>query len=339
MKIKSINYISLLFTGIILFACQPGERARAKEEKSNIITVIFDTDFGPDYDDVGAITLLHAFADSGLIEILATVGSTTDSLLAPAMDAVNTYFGRDNLPIGVPEQGIYHPCAQGWNQMIIDNYPHDMDYGEAKNAIDVYRKALISQPDSSVTIVTVGFLTNLAHLLKSTPDKYSELNGKELVTRKVDKLVSMAGTFPEGKEFNIFKDSLAARYAIENWPTTVIFSGFEIGKEIRTGLPLINNENIQNSPVKDVFHHCITTRHWKGDENGRMSWDQTAVLVAAKGTAPYFNTVRGQAIAFEDGHNEWKDDPRGNHKRLTFKMSPDEIKNIIDRYMMHQPVK
>jgi hypothetical protein len=27
--------------------------------------VIFDTDMGPDYDDVGAIALLHAFADSG----------------------------------------------------------------------------------------------------------------------------------------------------------------------------------------------------------------------------------------------------------------------------------
>jgi hypothetical protein len=27
------------------------------------LQVIFDTDFGPDYDDVGAITLLHCFAD------------------------------------------------------------------------------------------------------------------------------------------------------------------------------------------------------------------------------------------------------------------------------------
>ena len=37
--------------------------------------LIFDTDMGPDYDDVGAITLLHAFADSGKVNILATIAS------------------------------------------------------------------------------------------------------------------------------------------------------------------------------------------------------------------------------------------------------------------------
>lgn len=33
--------------------------------------VIFDTDMGPDYDDVGAIALLHAFADKGKCRIPA----------------------------------------------------------------------------------------------------------------------------------------------------------------------------------------------------------------------------------------------------------------------------
>jgi hypothetical protein len=30
----------------------------------------FDSDMGPDYDDVGAIAILHAFADSGYVKIL-----------------------------------------------------------------------------------------------------------------------------------------------------------------------------------------------------------------------------------------------------------------------------
>ena len=37
--------------------------------------VIFDTDIGPDYDDVGAMALLHAFADNGECRILATIAS------------------------------------------------------------------------------------------------------------------------------------------------------------------------------------------------------------------------------------------------------------------------
>ena len=32
-------------------------------------------------------------------------------------------------------------------------------------AVEVYRRVLAAQPDHSVTIVTVGYLTNLAHLL------------------------------------------------------------------------------------------------------------------------------------------------------------------------------
>jgi hypothetical protein len=46
------------------------------QKKQKPIAVIFDTDMGPDYDDVGAIALLHAFADSGSVNILATMAST-----------------------------------------------------------------------------------------------------------------------------------------------------------------------------------------------------------------------------------------------------------------------
>ncbi len=35
----------------------------------------------------------------------------------------------------------------------------------------LYRKILQNQPDKSVTIVTVGFLTNICDLLKSEPDE------------------------------------------------------------------------------------------------------------------------------------------------------------------------
>jgi hypothetical protein len=48
--------------------------AHAQNKKP--MPVIFDTDMGPDYDDVCAITLLHAFADSGKVRILATMAST-----------------------------------------------------------------------------------------------------------------------------------------------------------------------------------------------------------------------------------------------------------------------
>ena len=40
------------------------------------VKVIFDTDMISDFDDVGALACLHAMADAGECEILATLSST-----------------------------------------------------------------------------------------------------------------------------------------------------------------------------------------------------------------------------------------------------------------------
>ena len=66
----------------------------SQAQKTKPFPVIFDSDMGPDYDDVGAIALLHAFADSGYIKILATVASTKYEGVAAVFNVLNTYFKR-----------------------------------------------------------------------------------------------------------------------------------------------------------------------------------------------------------------------------------------------------
>ncbi len=136
------------------------------------VRIIFDTDLGPDYDDVGALAFLHAMADSGRAEILATVSSNKHELVAPSIDVINTYFGRDKLPIGAPKSsGVNLGSSQHWADSIVLKYPHRIkSTSEAPDAVTVYRKILNDQPDKSVTIVTVGFLTNLNNLLHSQSD-------------------------------------------------------------------------------------------------------------------------------------------------------------------------
>ena len=184
------------------------------------VKIIFDTDLGPDYDDVGALAFLHAMADSGKAEILATVASNKHELVAPSIEVINTYFGRAGLPIGAPKtEGVNLGSSQHWADSIVSKYPHSIkSTSEVPDAVQIYRKILNSQPDNSVTIVTVGFLTNLNNLLKSQPDGISPLTGNELVSRKGKRLVSMAGRFPAGREFNIYMDSIASEYVYENWP-------------------------------------------------------------------------------------------------------------------------
>jgi inosine-uridine nucleoside N-ribohydrolase len=301
------------------------------------VKIIFDTDLGPDYDDVGALAFLHAMADSGKAKILSTVTSNKNELVAPSIEVINNYFNRPGLLIGAPKTaGANLGSSQHWADSIVAKYPHTItSTSEVPDAVNVYRKVLQNQPDNSVTIVTVGFLTNLCNLLKSGPDNISVLPGTELVKRKVKRLVSMAGWFPEGREFNIFIDSASSKYVCESWPGEIIFTGFEIGNAIFTGLRLIKSP-VQNSPVKDVFRISIPLS--EEDRNGRKSWDETAALIAVYGTEGFFDTRKGTIIVNTDGSNTWKDDPEGKHQYVIQKMPVPEITKFIEDRMMHNPL-
>ena len=326
------SLFALLLLSLLIL---PGCSYRQGKPAIKPARIIFDTDLGPDYDDVGALAFLHAMADSGKADILATLSSNKNVLVAPSINVINTYFGRPSIPIGAPKgDGVDINSPWHWADSIVSRYPHSINStDEVPDAVTVYRRVLSEQPDSSVTVVTVGFLCNL---LKSAGDEISPLPGKDLVARKVKKLVSMAGKFPEGREFNIFMDSVSSEYVFNNWPGRIIFTGFEIGWEIRTGLRLIKSD-IRNSPVKDVF--SISIPRSEEDKYGRMSWDETAALIGVYGTDGFFDTVRGRIIVHPDGSNTWDNDPEGIQEYVVQKMPVDKMAVFIEDRMMHQPIR
>lgn len=308
------------------------------QKNQEIIPVIFDSDMGPDYDDVGAITLLHAFADEGRVNILATIASTKYINVAAVFSVFNTYFKRPGIPVAVPKGSAQELRDwQHWSDTVVTNYPHKIKSNdEVPDAVALYRKILSKQPDKSVTIITVGFFTNISNLLQSQPDEYSSLTGKELVNKKVKQLVSMAGRYPAGKEFNVDRDIQASKYVFENWQPPVLLSGFEIGEKIKCGLPLIHNDAIKNSPVKDVFRISIPMA--AEDSAGRKSWDESAVLVAVLGFEQWYTVKHGHVIVdAKDGSNTWIDDEKSNQAYLVEKESPAIVQELIDKYIMHQP--
>ena len=145
----------------------------------------------------------------------------------------------------------------------------------------------------------------------------------------------MAGKFPKGKEFNVHMDSLASAFVIKHWPTPVTFTGYEIGWEIRTGLRLIQMP-MDDNPVKDVFRISIPMA--AEDSLGRMSWDETAVLIAVYGTKGFFTTVTGQMTVNSDGSNGWINDPAGKHTYVVQEMPVDQMSRFIEDRMMHIPL-
>jgi inosine-uridine nucleoside N-ribohydrolase len=328
MTLKTILWTSLVM--ILLVSCKTTETNIGKN------SIIFDTDFGPDYDDVGALAFLHAMADSGKIELLATISSNRHPLVGPSLDAMNTFYGRPDMIMGAPvSKGVSIGAFQHWPDSLISKFPHDVQAtADLPDAVMVYRKILGSQPDSSVTIVTVGFLTNLEGLLRSLPDSISDLSGTDLISKKVKKLVSMAGKFPGGREFNVMVDSSASQYVFEHWPTEIVFTGFEIGWEIRTGLGLLRSD-LQKHPVKDVFRMCIPMA--AEDSLGRMSWDETAALIGVYGTSGFFETAYGRIVIYPNGSNGWIDEPNGHHSYVIQKMPVAEMARFIEERMMHVP--
>lgn len=334
-----MNNLRIILLATCLLAGFTACTNQVKKAKTHPVQLILDTDIGPDFDDVGAMALMHALADSNKVEILATLSSNHHELVVPVIQILNTYFQRPDIPTGAPKSeggvNITSDHKVKWPEELVKKYPFPGIYTQdAPDAVKIYRQILSRANEKSITICTIGFLTNLRDLLLSGPDEYSDLPGSKLVAQKVKLLVAMAGRFPSGREYNVYKDAAAGQYAINEWPTEIIFSGWEIGSEILTGKKTMSME-ITNSPVKDVFRICLTER----DFDGRMSWDQTAVLVAINGYNPYFDMEKGTCTVFEDGSNSWKPGEDGKHYRLLEKLDSTQLADIIEKLMMHQPQK
>ena len=337
------------------------------------VKVIFDTDMISDFDDVGALACLHALADAGECEILATVSSTSGNASVGAIEVINRYYGREDLPVGVPKGigviGAYagdtkkvdpqSPLSERagnegghnkYRKLLLD-YPGWYRYADADDAPDanvIYRRVLAAQPDGSVVICSVGFLTNLRRLLETPPDDISPLDGKALVAKKVRRWVAMACSYPEGKEYNSMSDPDSSRIVLDNWPTPVVFSDFQYGRDVFAGRAVA--ESGGKSPVVDVYAGGLPARAeirrnpaWYLRNGfglaGRAAWDQTAVLIAVRGTEPYFNVSRGAyRMTGSDGENEWVPDAEnGPHLRVTEKVPKTDVARIIDGLMLRPP--
>jgi inosine-uridine nucleoside N-ribohydrolase len=332
-----MQFLNCVMLATAVLSCTANSKSSSVIEKKKII---FDTDMGPDYDDVGAIAVLHALADSGECEILATLSCNGHPSVAPTIETFNRYFNRTDIPIGIPKNPVVSAIAPNrWNDSVIAKFqPGLKGKADYPIAAKVYRKVLSAQPDKSVTIVTVGFTTNLYELLQTNGDEYSPLSGRELVDRKVKKWVAMAGAFPEGREYNVIMDTIASIYTFSHWPTPILFSGFEIGNPILTGRIVAEKESTDN-PVAWAYRYNLATYGDAPAEN-KMSWDLTAVLCAVRDPEKYFYICgHGKFTVGDDGYDCWDADADADHYFLVHKYPYRKIADILDGLMMHEPIK
>ncbi len=288
------------------------------------VRIIYDTDMGNDVDDALALGVIHSLQSRKECELLAVTITKDEETCAPYIDAINTFYGRGGIPIGVVRNGVtpgvskFTPLA---NKM--DNgkprYPHDLKSGnDAPEATEVLRKVLAAQPDGSVVIAQVGFSTNLARLLDTPADKYSKLSGRDLVAKKVACLSLMAGAFElikgkEHPEYNVIKDIPAAKKIANEWPTPLVYSGYEIGLSIPyPAASILEDFNyVEHHPLSESYQLYMPTPH------ERPTWDLTSVLWGVRPNRGYFDLSPAGRVAVDDkGVTTFKADPKGKHYYL-----------------------
>ncbi|MCS7467988.1 nucleoside hydrolase [Stieleria sp. ICT_E10.1] len=278
------------------------------------VQLIFDTDIGNDCDDVMAVGVIHSLQSRGECELLAVTITKDNPLAAAFTDALNTFYGRGEIPIGVcdsgvtPEKGKFNVLAEQNDDGRL-RYEHDLRSGEdAPDAVDLLRRTLAAAEDHSIVIAQVGFSTNLANLLRSGPDQHSRLSGVDLVKQKVRLLSAMAGAFtkiPNNKgelydhlEYNVVKDLESAKYLAEHWPVPIVWSGFEIGLNLR-----YPHESIEKD-FAYVDHHPVAEAYvlYNPPPHDRPTWDLTSVLHAVRPDRGYFDlSPPGQVTVDKDG--------------------------------------
>lgn len=259
--------------------------------------------------------------------MLAIVSWSNEQYAVPALAAVNQFYGRPDLPLGVREVGTWRT---DWNfsKSIADRFPYDQSHVDnATPAVMLYRRLLSEAAPRSVTIVTVGPLANIRNLLRSPPDSISDLSGETLFDRAVRKVVVMGGQFPEGitdsgPEWNFDGNMTGVtQEVLATIKRPIVFSGYEVGQALRFGIEL--NDHPSNTPLYVGYQFFSEHAPWmkqayRGQILDNASYDQTAVMFAAIGGEGFYWRLSkpGELTVDENGVGNWSEEPDGNHRYL-----------------------
>jgi hypothetical protein len=267
--------------------------------------MILDTDIYADVDDVGSVAMLNTLQSRKRVQTLAIMVDTPSVWGPHLVDAVNSWYGHPDVPIG---QMSVRDRSVNWKDFarhVAREYPHHL--GHVPDALRLYRQTLRGAP-RPVTIVSIGYLTNLDRLLRAD---------RRLIRRKVKRLVVMGGQYPTGTEFNFRNQPAAAARVTARWPTPIVYSGFEVGEKVVTAAS-------GPGPVARAYELYA--------DGIRPSWDQTATLFATLGRGGLFRPVAGHNLVDPaSGSNTWT--YTGDDHYLV-KTAPDrQIAAAIERLM------
>ncbi|KAI1498832.1 nucleoside hydrolase [Biscogniauxia marginata] len=294
---------------ILLAFALPNSASRIASRRGK--PIVIDTDIFSDVDDVGALAVANVLHNRGFADIRGVLINTPSKYGALATSVINTYFGNGDIPIAairpLNNETYFDDFAflRGeYAGKIAHNWPRSLnDSSATPTPVELYRSILASSEDRSITLISLGFLTNLATLLDSPPDDITPLSGPALLSGKVKELVIMGGKYPSGWEFNFGgSDPESTYHVVNNWPRDVpiTYSGFELSEKILSGDRLADQAPA-DSPVLAAYQwyvsRCSTIRE---------SWDPVTTLYGILGLEEARKLGIGKLFVYANkiGYNE-----------------------------------
>lgn len=326
----------LLILAALAALCMPA--VRAQQTPAAPLRVIFDTDMGNDVDDPLALDMLYKAVDRGEIILLGILSSKDTEFSPRYIDMMNTWYGYPEIPVGRVRDGVVLErddyaravCESG----LFPRSRRDRDYGDP---VTLYRRLLAESPDSSVVVVSVGFSTNLGRLLESWGDKYSPLDGIELVKRKVKFCSVMGGSFGDKPraEYNIVNDIPNAKRLFALCPVPVAVVSLELGKTV----------NYPGASIETDFawagkHPMVEGyKAYRKMPYDRPTWDMMSVLYVLR--PEMFGVSEPGIICVDDqGYTYFTPTPRGKHTVLTLTPGQqDAVLRFFVRELSSKPAK
>ncbi len=264
--------------------------------------VILDTDIGPDCDDAGAVATLIYYAKQYGFPIIGAANCTSNAAGNATLKTLFEFCDYPTPPMAKWDgEGFFdQPQYCTYNTTVAKRFQPEYMEKEAKSIegpVSFYRRLLAEAEDKSVMLITIGMFNNVAALLSSTTDEYSELDGKSLVAQKVYAVVSMGCKYPEGKEFNIYCALDAAKTVLTEINVPLYLSDFHVGASVQTNIKVLETRyaaqgrNVEENPIYLAYRlftgsfsegHCI-----------RPTFDLTAVQFAVLGEGEYYGLENG----------------------------------------------
>lgn len=294
--------------------------------------IIIDTDIGTDCDDAGALAILENAGKQGAARLLAVTLSTQNPYASRCAEAIIDYYG-DTIPIGITQKNVPGekdaPFENYYGKYISDKFSDKYSSAiQKQEAVSLLRKVLAENIGEKIILIGIGPCINLAGLIESHPDKYSEKSGIELLCSSVQKIVMMGcrfsenGSIPE-PEYNIYMDIDSAKTLFDKCPVPIIVSHFSVGENIFTGKRLIAKEPA--NPVAEAYRF-----HSNGNRN---SWDPITAFYALNESDRAFSLSHpGEVSIHDNGVSFFLEGGRKLH-HLLFCTDENKMQKLLDSAM------